>query len=109
MFYACAKQEDQTVQPKSEEIAFHENHPGILAFNSHDDLGRMVSLLKETDSFELPMTRAVSKNFTSLRDELIIQGLREFTETELATIESEGLIYEPEDVLIADPHFIWQC
>ncbi len=101
----CEKEEVQKNQSEQQEIP-EEANSGILAFNSQDDLGSVVSFLRETDTFELSSTRAVSRNFVSLRDKLITQGLREFTDAELAIIESEGLIYEPEDELIADPYFM---
>jgi hypothetical protein len=41
-----------------------------------------------------------------LREFLTAQGLRQFTDTELAEIEAEGLIYEPEDENVTDPYFM---
>lgn len=54
------------------------------------------------------MTRAAVAGpvdgFVSLREHLIDQGLREFTDAELAEIIADSLEYEPEDDLIVDPY-----
>lgn len=54
------------------------------------------------------MTRAAVAGpvdgFVSLREHLIDQGLREFTDAELAEIIADSLEYEPEDSLIVDPY-----
>lgn len=80
---------------------------GILAFNTSEELFRTVSALKEADKFDVkvhPATRSGSSGFTSLRQSLIEQGLRNFTDAELAEISAEELIYEPEDEIIIDPY-----
>ncbi len=80
---------------------------GILSFDTPDALRNTVDKLKEIDKFTLevyPTTRSGSTDFTSLRQHLINQGLREFTDAELAEIMAKGLTYEPEDEIIIDPY-----
>lgn len=80
---------------------------GILVFSSSEALSATVNNLTENDSFDIklvPMTRSGSTDFTSLRQHLIDQGLREFSDTELAEIVANKLTYEPEDDLIIDPY-----
>ncbi|MDR2911823.1 MAG: hypothetical protein LBV38_00765 [Alistipes sp.] len=88
---------------QSEELA---TAPGIMVFSSQGELSNAITILQETDSFELPSTRTTNAVFLSLREHLTAQGLRQFSEAELAEIEAEGLIYEPEDELIIDPYFM---
>lgn len=82
---------------------------GVLHFNSVDDLSSTISQMKErqvVDIKHLPATRAgaqaLNEEFVSLRQHLIDQGLREFTDAELAEIVADSLEYEPEDSLIVD-------
>ena len=60
------------------------------------------------DIKHLPATRAAAQalngEFVSLRQHLLDQGLREFTDVELAEIAADSLEYEPEDSLIVDPY-----
>lgn len=80
---------------------------GILRFATPDELNSVVNSLKEGNSFDLscsPITKSTT-DFVSLRQSLIEQGLREFTDEELTLIQQEGLIYEPEDSIISDPYF----
>ena len=64
------------------------------------------------DFKQLPVTRATASvitqtennDFVSLRQHLIDQGLRSFTDAELSQIMAEELEYEPEDSLIVDAY-----
>lgn len=82
---------------------------GVLSFNSEYDLSQMLEAIRLNEVNRLnvmPMTKSGDPSFTSLRESLIEQGLREFTDEELAEIQARGLIYEPEDELIKDPSLI---
>ncbi len=85
-----------------------------LHFNSTQDLSAVIEQLKlceEPDIHALPATRvsnltANPTDFTSLRQHLIEQGLRSFTDAELAEIVADSLEYDPTDSLIADPYWM---
>jgi hypothetical protein len=74
--------------------------------SSTDDLARQIEALQEADSYDvksIPATRAGNSEFISLRDKLIADVMQGFSPEELQEIESEGLVYEPEDEFIIDP------
>jgi hypothetical protein len=98
------------MQPQSDETTAPVKS-GVLHFNSVDDLSSTISQMKERQAFDikhLPATRAAAQalngEFVSLRQHLLDQGLREFTDVELAEIAADSLEYEPEDSLIVDPY-----
>lgn len=96
---------EEALSPEKEEIS----STRILRFSSPEELALTISELKETGNLDLkslPRTRvqASAENFVSLRQHLLEQGLREFTDAELAEISSDSLVYEPEDSLIVDPY-----
>jgi len=81
---------------------------GKLVFSSPDELFTTVQKIKEDDNFSLipnSITRSGDSEFVSLRQHLIDQGLREFTDEELREIIEEELVYEPEDSIIIDQYF----
>ncbi len=80
---------------------------GTLCFNSLNDFESAIEALKANNKLNVKshfVTRTDGSEYVSLRTHLVNQGLREFTDAELAMIEAEGLVYEPEDSLIADPY-----
>lgn len=81
-------------------IQFTDN---ILRFNSLEELNQVVNSLKISDTYNL--NTKTTPDFVSLRQSLIEQGLRNFTDEELTIIQEEGLLYEPEDSLISDPYY----
>ena len=105
--YACTKDialigEDHEID--TPDIAMNS---GILVFASPSALQMQVDELRTNDKFEVDIqsvTRAGNSNFTSLRQSLIEQGLCEFSDAELQEILDKGLIYEPDDEIIADPY-----
>ncbi|WP_417007313.1 hypothetical protein, partial [Alistipes putredinis] len=102
--------QNEHLQPQSDETTGPVKS-GVLHFNSADDLSSTILQMKERQVFDikhLPATRAAAQalngEFVSLRQHLIDQGLREFTDAELAEIVADSLEYEPEDSLIVDPY-----
>lgn len=102
--------QNENMQPQSDETTAPVKS-GVLHFNSVDDLSSTISQMKERQAFDikhLPATRAAAQalngEFVSLRQHLLDQGLREFTDVELAEIAADSLEYEPEDSLIVDPY-----
>lgn len=102
--------QNEHLQPQSDETTGPVKS-GVLHFNSADDLSSTILQMKERQVFDikhLPATRAAAHalngEFVSLRQHLIDQGLREFTDAELAEIVADSLEYEPEDSLIVDPY-----
>ena len=110
--YSCSQDETLNDTAVSEpEKAVAGTPPGVLCFSSTEDLNFAISAMKETKNLDIrhnPMTRAAVAGpvdgFVSLREHLIDQGLREFTDAELAEIIADSLEYEPEDSLIVDPY-----
>ena len=86
----------------------------ILKFPSKERLGSIISEMQAIaaeDIRELPATRTSDveideEQFVSLRQHLIEQGLRSFSNDELAEIIADSLEYEPEDSLIVDPYLM---
>lgn len=113
---ACAllcscSQMDEPVAPstKVERVA----KKGVLCLPSQESFASLVDALKAADTYDindLPKTRTDgvtgNEDFVSLRQHLIDQGLREFTDEELAEIIADSLIYDPEDSLIVDPYMM---
>ncbi len=113
---ACAllcscSQLDEPVAPstKVERVA----KKGVLCLPSQEAFASLVDALKAADTYDindLPKTRTDgvtgNEDFVSLRQHLIDQGLREFTDEELAEIIADSLTYEPEDSLIVDPYMM---
>lgn len=101
---------EDPVQNEENSLRTEETCPtNVLQFSSTEELASTISELKETGNFDiksLARTRAVAsaENFISLRQHLCEQGLREFTDAELAEIIRDSLEYEPEDSLIVDPY-----
>lgn len=94
--------------PTSHSISVRQEN-GIVSLNSTNDLEQLLKTLAADESLTVtatPMTKSDTSDFVSLRQSLIDQGLRSFTDEELAMIQAEGLIYEPEDSLIKDPYLI---
>ena len=107
--------QNENMQPQSDETTAPVKS-GVLHFNSVDDLSSTISQMKERQAFDikhLPATRAAAQalngEFVSLRQHLLDQGLREFTDVELAEIAADSLEYEPEDSLIVDPYMTAIC
>ena len=80
--------QNENMQPQSDETTAPVKS-GVLHFNSVDDLSSTISQMKERQAFDikhLPATRAAAQalngEFVSLRQHLLDQGLREFTDVE---------------------------
>ncbi len=111
--YSCSQDEtlNDTAVSEPEKAVAGTPPPGVLCFSSAEDLNFAISAMKETKNLDIrhnPMTRAAVAGpvdgFVSLREHLIDQGLREFSDAELAEIIADSLEYEPEDSLIVDPY-----
>ncbi len=86
---------------------------GVLRVASQQQFAAIIDDMKNADVFdvtEMPQSRngevSIDEQFVSLRQHLIEQGLREFTDDELAQIIADSLEYEPEDSLIIDPYMM---
>lgn len=110
LFVSCA-QPDDLVSPnvRAERVA----KLGVLQVGSQAGFAALVDAMKEAGTFDvrdLPQTRngevGADDAFVSLRQHLIEQGLREFTDAELAEIMADSLEYDPEDSLIVDPYMM---
>lgn len=79
----------------------------MMSFSSTSDLAEYLELMKSNMGPETKTTLSMAvqqdtTGFISLRQYLINQGLRSFSDAELAEIVAEGLIYEPEDTIVPD-------
>lgn len=110
LFVSCA-QPDEEFSPatKAERVA----KLGVLSIASEAGFAALVDEMKQMGTFDvrdLPQTRSgevqTDDTFVSLREHLIEQGLREFTDEELAEIIADSLEYDPEDSLIVDPYMM---
>lgn len=110
LFVSCA-QPDEEFAPatKTERVA----KLGVLRVASESGFAALVDEMKQMGTFDvrdLPQTRSgevqTDETFVSLREHLIEQGLREFTDEELAEIIADSLEYDPEDSLIVDPYMM---
>lgn len=109
---SCAQkfetEEDLTIQESSA------SNRHMLKFTSAEGFANIVEQLKmmdATDIKQLPRSRTsdieiAPEQFISLRQSLIDQGLRSFTDAELTEIIQDSLEYEPEDSLIVDPYMM---
>lgn len=87
---------------------------GVLKVQSKQQISMLIDLMKENNSLDIKQLFKTKTSpdityddeFKSLRDYLIEQGLREFTDQELSIIVNEGLSYEPIDYLITDPYMM---
>lgn len=89
------------------EISDNNNQSVMMSFSSTSDLAEYLELMKSNMGPETKTTLSIAvqqdtTGFISLRQYLINQGLRSFSDAELAEIVAEGLIYEPEDTIVPD-------
>lgn len=111
--YSCARIEPQCDNMYLEETISHSlavnYESGIVSLNSMYEFNQLMDIMSADESVTIsmvPLVKSDTSGFTSLRQSLIDQGLRSFTDKELAMIQEKGLIYEPEDSLIKDPNLI---
>ncbi len=76
----------------------------LLNFSSSEELSEMLEYLASSDTYILPKTKSVPDDFISLRQSLLEEGLRSFSDDELRVLINEDVEYEPEDSLITDPY-----
>lgn len=113
MFLSSCTQDvtqNEDIQSQSEQTT-NAVKPGVLQFNSTEDLAAAITEMKASEIIDikhLRATRAAANmhvgEFVSLRQHLQDQGLRKFTDIELAEIVADSLEYEPEDSLIVDSY-----
>ena len=103
VFYSCNK--DNLGEVNRENVFTHTspNPPTRLKFNSPNEIENLIKQMEETDGNQ-KKTKA-SSDFLSLNDYLKKITLDSLSPDELAIVEKEGLVFEPEDEIIADPYF----
>ncbi len=74
-----------------------------MVFKSNEEIDVRIEQIKQNE--RLGLTTKANSNFVSLNDYLREEALSSLTPEELAEVEAEGLIYDPEDEIIADPYF----
>ncbi len=74
-----------------------------MVFASNDEIDARIEQIKQNE--RLGVATKANSNFVSLNDYLREEALSSLTPEELAEVEAEGLIYDPEDEIIADPYF----
>lgn len=77
----------------------------ILSFDSETDLANYANQFKESQNRELTKTTIKNSDFFSLWDSNREAVLSKLSPDEISEAEREGLEYEPEDEIIADPVF----
>ena len=103
VFYSCNK--DNLGEVNRENVFTHTspNPPTRLKFNSPNEIENLIKQMEETDGNQ-KITKA-SSDFLSLNGYLKKITLDSLSPDELAIVEKEGLVFEPEDEIIADPYF----
>lgn len=76
-----------------------------MRFNSSEEVQSLLDQMQNGDYSNAKTKAYKSDNFLSLNEFLIQTALDSLTEEELKQIQAEGLVYDPEDTLIADPNF----
>ena len=103
VFYSCNNDDLSDVNRENTFTHASPNPSTRLKFDSPNEIENLIKQMEETDG-NLKMTKATS-DFLSLNDYLKKITLDTLSPDELAIIEKEGLVFEPEDEIIADPYF----
>lgn len=109
---SCVREFD--AEEKAKVLKASASDKTMLKFTTSESFANIVEQMKMldvTDIRQLPRSRTTEveidpEAFVSLRQSLIDQGLREFTDEELTEIMLDSLEYEPEDSLIVDPYMM---
>ncbi len=76
-----------------------------MRFSSSEEVQTLLDQMQNGDYSSAKTKTYKSDNFLSLNEFLIQTALNSLTEEELKQIQADGLVYDPEDTLIADPNF----
>jgi len=120
LFFCCfliACQQDEQQMVEQQNYTERPAKKGVLQFHSKDELAETIAAMKEMNTLNLASLKSTrvaeriaeqvqDNEFISLRQHLVEQELREFTDAEMAEIIADSLEYEPEDSLIIDPYMM---
>lgn len=102
---SCSK-DDLNVENHQQQIhQVLENSTKRLKFDSKEEVEALINSMKDDKDGRTKVLTRASSDFVSLNDYLRQNVLDSLTPEELAIVKAEGLEFDPDDEIIADPYF----